>query len=130
MRYILCLFCRIENSDGICCFIDSGIDLPSVEKRLHDFQSNICLCDGQFVDKCRIRLDIEVVTPLHLSNRKCFLIRFKSFSLKMKEIPVGNGNVQQSSRIFFAAMTSGTCQAARLIDVTYKSFWPNVVALS
>lgn len=123
--------CRIESSNGICCFIDSSSAWPSaVDQYLDTFQTNICLCDEQFSDKCGEHSNVVVVATMNLSNRKCFLLQFKPFAMKSKEIPIDNENVAESSRILFSAMTSGTCGAARVIGVTYKSFWPNVVAFS
>lgn len=124
------IVCRIENANGISCFIESSSDWPTIGQRLIQLQTNICLCDEQMFDKCGNREDVVVVASLNLSNRKCVLLQFGTLSLQTKHIPMDNENVADSSRIFFSAMTSGTCDAARVIGVTYKSFWPNVVAFS
>lgn len=123
-------FYRIENSNGISCFVDSNSSWPMISECLDKFHTNICLCDEPFFDRCNGRSDVVIVETLNLMNRKCFLLQITSFRLKSKEIPIESENVAESSRILFGAMTSGTGNDPKLIGVTYKSFWPNVEAFS
>lgn len=130
-------FCRIENAGCASCFLDSTklIHLDSTENlanlknRLIDLESNVILCDVQYLNKLHVEEE-QICSKITIFDTNCALIHFKDIQSNPKILSTDDRvDKTKSSQILFYATTSGSCGQVKSIGVTYKCFMPNITSL-
>ncbi|XP_031624083.1 beta-alanine-activating enzyme [Contarinia nasturtii] len=125
---ILPIIVGIENAGCASCFLDSTENWTNLKKRLIDLETNIILCDLQYLNKLNIEEE-QIISRLTIFNTNCGLIHFKDLQCIPKTLSNRHYDKTMSSQILFYATTSGSCGQVKSIGVTYKCFMPNITSL-
>lgn len=112
--------------------MDITDNLQAIKARLIDFQTNIVLSDLKSLTKIHFDDDeLNIAFNCTVFNTECVVVQFNDIVYPNKNRSIQNvkANQIQSSKVFFYALTSGSCGDSKTIGVTYKCFMPNISSL-